>query len=100
MVPKSAIEVFVTVIEDDGGVVVAAAITAAGLALADAGIQMFDMVVGSKVSLTKEEVVVDPDRREQYGIEGCEVIGEVTAGYLHFRPRFFCRASPKSAILT
>ena len=58
MVPKSAIEVFVTVIEDDGGVVVAAAITAAGLALEDAGIQMFDMAVGSKVSLTKEEVVV------------------------------------------
>ena len=81
MVPKSAIEVFVTVIEDDGGVV-AAAITAAGLALADAGIQMFDMVVGSKVSLTKEEVVVDPDRREQYGVEGDEVIGEVTVGYL------------------
>ena len=38
--PKSAIEVFVTVIEDNGG------------------IHMFDIVVGSKVSLTRKEVVV------------------------------------------
>ena len=79
--PKSAIEVFVTVIEDDGGVV-AASLTAAGLALADAGIHMFDIVVGSKVSLTKEEVVVDPDRTEQYGDEEGQILGEVTVGYL------------------
>ena len=53
--PESAIEVFVTVI-------------AAGLALADASIYMFDIVVGSKVSLTRKEVMVDPDRNEQYGV--------------------------------
>merc|ERR1719153_1095945 len=79
--PKSAIEVFVTVIEDDGGVV-AASLTAAGLALADAGIHMFDIVVGSKVSLTKDEVVVDPDRTELYGDKEGEIVGEVTVGYL------------------
>ena len=41
---------FVTVIEDNGG------------------IHMFDIVVGSKVSLTRKEVMVDPDRNEQYGV--------------------------------
>ena len=46
--PKSVIEVGVTVIEDDGGVV-AASLTAAGLALAEAGIHLCDLVVGVKV---------------------------------------------------
>ena len=79
--PKSAIEVFVTVIEDDGGVV-AAVLTAAGLALAEAGIHMFDIVIGSKVSLTRDEVVVDPDHSEEYTSKCSEIIGDVTVGYL------------------
>merc|ERR1711915_516661 len=62
--PKSAIEVFVTVIEDDGGVV-AAVLTAAGLALAEA-----------------DEVVVDPDHSEEYTSKCSEIIGDVTVGYL------------------
>ena len=45
----------------------AVALTAAGLALADAGIHMFDIVVGSKVSLTRKEVMVDPDRNGSMG---------------------------------
>ena len=49
--PKSVIEVGVTVIEDDGGVV-AASLTAAGLALAEAGIHLCDLVVGVKVRQT------------------------------------------------
>ena len=51
-------------IEDDGEVV-AAALTAAGLALADASVHMFDIVVGSKVSLTRKKVVVDQNRNKQ-----------------------------------
>ena len=43
--PKSCIEVFVTVLEDDGSVL-AAALTASGLALANAGVHMFDLIVG------------------------------------------------------
>ena len=43
---------------------------------------MFDIVVGSKVSLTKDEVVVDPDRTELYGDKEGEIVGEVTVGYL------------------
>ena len=42
--PKSVFDVFVTVIENDGSSL-AAAITCAGLALADAGIPMLDCVV-------------------------------------------------------
>lgn len=77
--PKSAIEVFVTVLEDDGAVL-AAALTAAGLALADAGIHMFDLVVGAAVVARGEAVLVDPQRGEGYraGGEG----GEVTVGLL------------------
>ena len=78
--PKSVIEVGVTVIEDDGAVV-AAALTAAGLALADAGIHMYDLVLGVKVALTCDQetvrVTVDPDRGEEQMRRG-----EMTLGYL------------------
>ena len=79
--PKSAIDVYVTVIEDDGSVL-AATLTAAGLALADAGIHLFDIVVGCKVSLTKKDVIVDPDKLEEFGEKSSEITGEVTIGYL------------------
>ena len=51
--PKACVDVFVTVIEDDGSVL-AASLTAAGVALADAGIEMFDTVIGSAVVLEGE----------------------------------------------
>ena len=87
--PKSVIEVGITVIEDDGGVV-AAALTAAGLALADAGIHMFDLVVGVKVGLIQKKdgdvkVLVDPDKREE------DVgPGELTLGYLPSLEQVVC----------
>lgn len=46
--PKSQIDVFVTVLENDGSFV-AGAITCAGLALADAAIDMFDVIVGASM---------------------------------------------------
>ena len=46
--PKSQIDVFITVLEDDGSSL-AAAITCAGLAVADAAIDMFDVIVGSSL---------------------------------------------------
>ena len=77
--PKSVIEVGVTVIEADGGVV-AASLTAAGLALAEAGIHLFDLVVGVKVGLRPDErLLVDPDRGEERRGQGS---GELTLGYL------------------
>ena len=53
----------VTFIEDNGSVV-AATITTVGEALADTDIRMFDIVVGSRGSLPRKEVVVDLDRNE------------------------------------
>jgi exosome complex component MTR3 len=43
--PKSLIDLYVTVLEDDG-CALAAAITCASLALANAGIELNDMVAG------------------------------------------------------
>ena len=61
--PRTAIEVWVEVLQSDGGSRVAG-ITAASLALADAGINMRDMVVGCSCGLLGEEVVADLDDTE------------------------------------
>jgi len=58
--PKSVIDVFLVVLEDAGGVS-SAAITCVCLALADAGIDMIDLVVGSAVSCYDDsELVAHP----------------------------------------
>ena len=44
--PKSSVDVFVHVLEDDGGAL-AAAITAASAALADASVPMYDLVTAA-----------------------------------------------------
>jgi exosome complex component MTR3 len=85
--PKACVDVFVTVIED-GGSVLAAAFTAAGLALADASINMFDVVIGSSVVLRDKQVVVDPTKEEEYRPEQDHlgqqrVQGNLTIGYLN-----------------
>ena len=46
--PKSQIDVFVKILEDDG-CTLASALTVASLALSDAGIQMFDLLVGTSL---------------------------------------------------
>ena len=61
--PRTAIEVWVEVLQSDGGSRVAG-ITAASLALADAGINMRDMVVGCSCGLVEEQVVSDLDDTE------------------------------------
>jgi len=53
--PKSRIDVFVTVLEDGGGVL-AASITATGLALVDAQIDMYDNLIGCGVSIHKDRL--------------------------------------------
>ncbi|QQG48678.1 MAG: exosome complex exonuclease Rrp41 [archaeon] len=61
--PRTAIEVWVEVLQSDGGSRVAG-ITAASLALADAGINMRDLVVGCSCGLIGEQVVADLDDTE------------------------------------
>lgn len=85
--PKACVDVFVTVVED-GGSVLATAFTAAGLALADAGINMFDVVIGSSVVLSEKEVIVDPTKEEEYKPDHDHLgqqrtQGNLTIGYLN-----------------
>jgi exosome complex component RRP41 len=58
--PRTAIEVWVEVLQSDGGSRVAG-ITAASLALADAGINMRDMVAGVSAGMIGDQVVLDLD---------------------------------------
>jgi exosome complex component RRP41 len=61
--PRTAIEVWVEVLQSDGGSRVAG-ITAASLALADAGINMRDLVVGCSCGIIDSTVVADLDDTE------------------------------------
>lgn len=61
--PRTAIEVWVEVLQSDGGSRVAG-ITAASLALADAGINMRDLVVGCSCGIINDTVVADLDDTE------------------------------------
>jgi exosome complex component RRP41 len=61
--PRTAIEVWVEVLQSDGGSRVAG-ITAASLALADAGINMRDLVVGCSCGIVEDQVVSDLDDTE------------------------------------
>jgi exosome complex component MTR3 len=64
--PRSSIDVFVLIVEAGGGEF-AASICAASLALAHAGIDLFDMVSAASVAIilsepsSSDEVIVDPD---------------------------------------
>lgn len=85
--PKSLIEVVVLVLDDDGGVLPAAVI-ASTLALADAGIELYDLVVGCSVGVylgsskssagsTKQSSVsfiVDPDAKQEENADGMVTI--------------------------
>lgn len=57
--PKSTLDVYVLVLEDDGSVL-SAAITCASLAIADAGIEMFDLVSACSAAQLENYVLVDP----------------------------------------
>lgn len=62
--PKSRIEVSILVLEDAGGAA-AAAVTAASLALADAGIEMADLVCGCGVAVVGGQLLIDPSAEEE-----------------------------------
>merc|ERR1712212_622956 len=74
--PKSQIDVFITVVED-GGSLLANCITAAGLALCHASIDVYDLVVGSSVLWHNGILYTDPTRDEEESDINCK-ISEVT----------------------
>jgi len=91
--PKSCIDVFVTILEDGGGVL-AAAITAAGLALADAQISMYDNLIGSSVTVHKERLLADPSREEEIDCSsGGLQQANLTIGYLNTSEQVVCMYS-------
>lgn len=59
------VDIYINVIEDDGSVL-AAAITAAGLAIADAGIPMYDIITATAVAvLDNDRILIDPTKNEE-----------------------------------
>ncbi|KAG7170483.1 exosome complex component MTR3-like [Homarus americanus] len=84
--PKSQIDVYVTVIEDDGGLL-AACITAAGLALCHANIDVYDLVIGATVLWHNGILYADPTHYEEE-YEGREIRssgsegGQLTVGMM------------------
>lgn len=61
--PKSQIDIYVQVLQNDGGAIVAA-INAAGLALVNAGVAMSDLVVACNVGYVDDTFVVDASALE------------------------------------
>ncbi|KAI1306542.1 hypothetical protein EDD11_004730 [Mortierella claussenii] len=60
-IPKSAIDIYITVLESDGwGSCIAAAVTAASVALAHAGIEMLDLVAGCSASYIQTGPSIPP----------------------------------------
>jgi exosome complex component RRP41 len=74
--PRSVIDVFIEVLQADGGTR-CAAITAASLALADAGVPMRDLVVGCAAGNIEDQVVLDLD-----DVEDKDGHGDLPMAYL------------------
>lgn len=81
--PRSQIEVNVMVLENDGSVL-AHAVTCASMALVDAGIEMYDMVLGCALRLNRDSFLLDPELVEDQGNGQTdkEQQGRVTVGLL------------------
>lgn len=81
--PKAQLNIYVTVLEDDGSAL-AAAITAASVALVDAGIELYDLVTGTSVRLLGDKLLMDPTADEEYSAERDSGInqGSVTLGLM------------------
>jgi len=75
LLPKLTIDIFLTIIENDGiEGCVAAGSTAASAALADAGIDMIGLVVSCSGSAVEKEIWLDPTHRELQVSKGCLVL--------------------------
>ncbi|KAL3890967.1 hypothetical protein ACJMK2_003233 [Sinanodonta woodiana] len=82
--PKAQVNIYVTVLQNDGSAL-AAAITCASVALADSGIEMYDMVAGSSVRVAGKSLLMDPSYQEEYKPEedtGLTNSGSVTVGLM------------------
>ncbi|EDV20340.1 uncharacterized protein TRIADDRAFT_61054 [Trichoplax adhaerens] len=64
--PKSQIDIFITVLQNDGSVL-GGAITAASVALADSGIEIFDVAIGCCLRQIGDLSLIDPTYLEEEG---------------------------------
>ncbi|KAI8998553.1 mRNA transport regulator 3 [Trametes punicea] len=80
LLPKSTIDIFLTIIENDGieGCVAAGSV-AASVALADAGIEMLGLVASCSAAIVGEEVWVDPTDEEGRIASGTLVLAGMPA---------------------
>ncbi|GAB0088409.1 Mtr3 [Sergentomyia squamirostris] len=62
--PNFQVDIFANVLEDNGSAL-SAAITAAGLAVANAGIPMFDILTAATVGILDDKILMDPSREEE-----------------------------------
>lgn len=84
LLPKSVIDLFVMVLECDGPEVdVAASITAASVALAQAGVEMFGLVIASSAVIYSDRILLDPTATEcDQADDDSDVIGLVSLASL------------------
>ncbi|KIK08590.1 hypothetical protein K443DRAFT_84475 [Laccaria amethystina LaAM-08-1] len=75
VLPKSIIDIFITIVESDGieGCVAAGSI-AASTALTDAGIEVFGLVASCSAAAVREDIWLDPSLRESQESRGILVL--------------------------
>lgn len=74
--PKTVLVVQITILQDDGSVL-PACISAASLALADAVVEMYDLVTACTVARVQEELLVDPTTEEMQQADALVTIAQL-----------------------
>ncbi|TBU50870.1 mRNA transport regulator 3 [Dichomitus squalens] len=80
LLPKSTIDIFITVIENDGmeGCIASGSV-AASAALADAGIEMLGLVASCSAAVVGEEIWLDPTEEEEKVSSGTLILSGMPA---------------------
>ena len=94
--PKAAVDVFVLVLEEDGSVL-AHAVNAAGLALADAGIELRDLLGAVSVGIGGDGPAIDLTRAEEKKNGGGLTVAALTAAGTVVQVQTHPQCSPLAA---
>lgn len=80
LLPKSTIDIFITIIENDGieGCIASGSV-AASAALADAGIEMLGLVMSCAASTLGKEIWLDPTEKEAHAASGSLILAGMPA---------------------
>lgn len=81
--PKAQVNIYVTVLQNDGSAI-AASVTCASVAMADAGVEMYDLVTGCSARLADDHILLDPCTEEEYSSKEHSAVnnGSVTVGLM------------------